>query len=82
MRLLKVAALATLMAVSATGAYASCEDGEIVIKFSHVTNTDKHPKGTSRRPHPSGRLRPLHLLRPLPLRLVLSSGIIDPTGQY
>ena len=24
---------------------ASCEDGEIVIKFSHVTNTDKHPKG-------------------------------------
>ncbi len=24
---------------------ASCEDGEVVIKFSHVTNTDKHPKG-------------------------------------
>ncbi len=22
-----------------------CQDGEIVIKFSHVTNTDKHPKG-------------------------------------
>lgn len=22
-----------------------CDDGEIVIKFSHVTNTDKHPKG-------------------------------------
>ncbi len=22
-----------------------CDPGEIVIKFSHVTNTDKHPKG-------------------------------------
>lgn len=37
-------------ALMATGApaYASsdaCQDGEIVIKFSHVTNTDKHPKG-------------------------------------
>ena len=26
-------------------AASSCDDGEIVIKFSHVTNTDKHPKG-------------------------------------
>jgi C4-dicarboxylate-binding protein DctP len=26
-------------------AYANCDPGEIVIKFSHVTNTDKHPKG-------------------------------------
>ena len=26
-------------------AHASCDDGEVVIKFSHVTNTDKHPKG-------------------------------------
>lgn len=24
---------------------AKCDPGEIVIKFSHVTNTDKHPKG-------------------------------------
>ena len=24
---------------------ASCEDGEVVVKFAHVTNTDKHPKG-------------------------------------
>jgi len=23
----------------------ACQPGEIVIKFSHVTNTDKHPKG-------------------------------------
>jgi|TARA_B100001093_G_scaffold219999_1_gene210988 C4-dicarboxylate-binding protein DctP len=26
-------------------ALASCDPGEIVIKLSHVTNTDKHPKG-------------------------------------
>ena len=26
-------------------ALANCDDGEVVIKFSHVTNTDKHPKG-------------------------------------
>ncbi len=26
-------------------ATSSCDDGEVVIKFSHVTNTDKHPKG-------------------------------------
>lgn len=46
MRFLKTAAAAAaLMAVATTGALASCEDGEIVIKFSHVTNTDKHPKG-------------------------------------
>jgi C4-dicarboxylate-binding protein DctP len=35
------AALATL----AAPVLANCDDGEIVIKFSHVTNTDKHPKG-------------------------------------
>ncbi|MDH3229922.1 MAG: TRAP transporter substrate-binding protein [Alphaproteobacteria bacterium] len=29
----------------ANTALASCEPGEIVIKFSHVTNADKHPKG-------------------------------------
>ena len=32
-------------ALVASPASAACEDGEIVIKFSHVTNTDKHPKG-------------------------------------
>ena len=31
--------------LSSGAAMASCEPGEIVIKFSHVTNTDKHPKG-------------------------------------
>ena len=29
----------------ANSAWAKCDPGEIVIKFSHVTNTDKHPKG-------------------------------------
>lgn len=33
------------LAFAASPAMAACEDGEIVIKFSHVTNTDKHPKG-------------------------------------
>ncbi len=28
-----------------TMAQAACDDGEMVIKFSHVTNTDRHPKG-------------------------------------
>jgi len=38
---------ATIAAVTLTPglAFASCEPGEIVIKFAHVTNTDKHPKG-------------------------------------
>ncbi len=33
------------MATLAATAYANCDKGEIHIKFSHVTNTDKHPKG-------------------------------------
>ncbi len=33
------------LAVSAGNAFANCDTGEIVIKFSHVTNSDKHPKG-------------------------------------
>ena len=36
---------ATALAAYAGPAMAACDDGEIVIKFSHVTNTDKHPKG-------------------------------------
>ena len=31
--------------LAGTAAVASCEEGEIVIKFAHVTNSDKHPKG-------------------------------------
>ena len=38
-------AVALVTSLSATTAFAACDDGEIVIKFSHVTNTDKHPKG-------------------------------------
>ena len=39
------AAAAGLMATTSTAAFANCDAGEIIIKFSHVTNTDKHPKG-------------------------------------
>jgi C4-dicarboxylate-binding protein DctP len=33
------------MSIGTAQASEACQDGEIVIKFSHVTNTDKHPKG-------------------------------------
>jgi C4-dicarboxylate-binding protein DctP len=39
------AVAAAAVMTGATGAIAACDDGEIVIKFSHVTNTDRHPKG-------------------------------------
>ena len=39
------AALFASPAAFSSTAFASCEPGEIVIKFAHVTNTDKHPKG-------------------------------------
>lgn len=46
MRFLTTAAMAAgLMTAVTTGAIANCDAGEMVIKFSHVTNTDKHPKG-------------------------------------
>ena len=47
MRLLSLLATAAVLAMTMGSAQASeaCQDGEIVIKFSHVTNTDKHPKG-------------------------------------
>ena len=45
-RLLPIAAAALGLTVSGSaGALAKCDKGEMVIKFSHVTNTDKHPKG-------------------------------------
>ena len=40
-----IAAAAAGLALTAAPALAACDDGETVIKFSHVTNTDKHPKG-------------------------------------
>ncbi len=51
MTFLKTAAFAAAMSVAASASFAEshmaagCDDGETVIKFSHVTNTDKHPKG-------------------------------------
>ncbi len=36
---------ALTLALNASPALASCDTGEIVAKFSHVTNTDRHPKG-------------------------------------
>ena len=45
MKFLTTAATALALSVTATAGFAACDDGEIVIKFAHVTNTDKHPKG-------------------------------------
>ncbi len=45
MKILTAAAAAAAVTFGATSAIAQCDPGEIVIKFSHVTNTDKHPKG-------------------------------------
>jgi C4-dicarboxylate-binding protein DctP len=44
----KALILSATLALPFTPAFAAtdaCQDGEVVIKFSHVTNTDKHPKG-------------------------------------
>ena len=38
-------AAAAVLALTTGTAYAACDPGETVIKFAHVTNTDKHPKG-------------------------------------
>ncbi|MGC9371503.1 MAG: TRAP transporter substrate-binding protein [Paracoccaceae bacterium] len=45
MKFATAAAAALAVSFSAGAGLAACDDGEIVIKFSHVTNTDKHPKG-------------------------------------
>ena len=40
------AATATTATTAAADSHAAgCDEGEVVIKFSHVTNTDRHPKG-------------------------------------
>ncbi|MCW8908371.1 MAG: TRAP transporter substrate-binding protein [Sedimenticola sp.] len=38
-------AVTAALTLSSTALFANCDPGEMVIKFSHVTNTDKHPKG-------------------------------------
>mgnify|MGYP002335689800 CR=1 FL=1 len=48
MRFLTTTAVAAIIAAtsfSAASAQEACDPGEIVIKFAHVTNTDRHPKG-------------------------------------
>ncbi len=48
MNYLSLAAAAAALSIAAQAASADpmgCDDGETVVKFSHVTNTDKHPKG-------------------------------------
>jgi C4-dicarboxylate-binding protein DctP len=48
MKYIATAAIAAALAMTGMSAIAAsdgCDDGETVIKFSHVTNTDKHPKG-------------------------------------
>ena len=45
MKFLTTAVSALALSMGASAAMAACDDGETVVKFSHVTNTDKHPKG-------------------------------------
>lgn len=45
MKILTTAALVAASALTANTAVANCDEGELVIKFSHVTNADRHPKG-------------------------------------
>jgi C4-dicarboxylate-binding protein DctP len=40
-----VATVATSLTLASAPAHANCDAGETIIKFAHVTNTDKHPKG-------------------------------------
>ena len=45
MKIIFAATAALTIALSGNALLAACDDGEMVIKLSHVTNTDKHPKG-------------------------------------
>jgi C4-dicarboxylate-binding protein DctP len=42
---LAASSLLLMGSITTSTVYANCDPGEMVIKFSHVTNTDKHPKG-------------------------------------
>lgn len=44
---LTILSIGTAAILTSFNASANCDPGEIVIKFSHVTNTDKHPKGVA-----------------------------------
>ncbi len=45
MRNLRALVCAVVFTAGIQSVQAACDPGEIVIKFSHVNNTDKHPKG-------------------------------------
>ena len=45
LRILSGIIVSSALICTTSPAIASCDPGEIVIKFSHVTNADKHPKG-------------------------------------
>ena len=45
MKLMTTLVASAVFALGTQTAFAACDDGEIVIKFSHVTNSDRHPKG-------------------------------------
>jgi C4-dicarboxylate-binding protein DctP len=48
MKFLATAASVAALTIAGSAAFADpmgCDEGEIVVKFSHVTNTDRHPKG-------------------------------------
>ena len=45
MKKLILAATAATIAIGAAPAFANCDDGEIVVKFSHVVAATGHPKG-------------------------------------
>ena len=45
MKFTTLTATAVALVMSAGAGFAACEDGEMVIKFAHVTNADNHPKG-------------------------------------
>ena len=45
MKLLTITATALAVAITAQPGLAACDGDETVVKFAHVTNTDRHPKG-------------------------------------
>ncbi|MBW0157858.1 TRAP transporter substrate-binding protein [Sedimentimonas flavescens] len=45
MKRFTAAMTALALVTSASAAMAQCDEGEMVVKFAHVTNADKHPKG-------------------------------------
>ena len=45
MKIRGILAAAAALTLTTGAAHAACDAGETVVKFAHVTNTDKHPKG-------------------------------------